>query len=358
MREEEDVGIADEPEAQNEVREPSEGEPESSGSLALGGEPEDREHGRDGHAFDIRRAAQPPIQRGSADGLFGPALGSTFPQPSAGLGTVGSRTMTPQQPAFMRPQGGFVDHLPPGIASQAGLFQGQGHNRQGSRFSFANDNRDAASATAVKLSGNPRIMAQQSSMMPSTFHSQPGNQYYASSMPGPPPGLKSTGTPPSMFGQHGFGAAAFGGASKDSNEILQLLNRGRGAGSQAHDSGKREYMFPSFSNQYPPSNSSTPAPASGPLASFYGSQPGAFQDLGSKQKKKGKKHRHANTSSSGGSGVVDLADPSILQARMQSQQQHLQQQSSAGLGQGLFSGQSQGGYNNPSMMYNAGYRGW
>jgi CCR4-NOT transcription complex subunit 4 len=175
-------------------------------------------------------------------------------------------------------------------------------------------------------------------------------------MPGPPPGLKSTGTPPSMFGQHGFGST-FGGAPKDSNEILQLLNRGRGAGNQGHDAAKREYMFPSYPTQYPPSTSSTPAPVSGLMAPLYGSQPGAFQDFGSKQKKKGKKHRHANTSSNGGSVPVDLADPSILQARMQSQQ-HLQQQSSAGLGQGLFGGQSQGGYNNPSMMYSAGFRGW
>jgi CCR4-NOT transcription complex subunit 4 len=336
------------------VREPSEGEPESSGSLALGGEPEDRDHGREGSGFDPRRVAQPPIQRGSTDGLFGQAVGSGFAQSSANLGSIGSRTMTPQQPAFMRQPANFVDHL----SAQANLFQGQGqgHNRQGSRFSFANDGRDAASATTVKLAANPRIMAQQSSMMPSSFHTQPGGQYYATSMPGPPPGLKSTGTPPGVFGQHGFGSAAFGGASKDTNEMLQLF-RGRGAASQAHDAGKREYMFSSFPNQYPPSTSSTPAPASSHLASLYGSQPGAFQDLGSKQKKKGKKHRHANTSSSGGSGLVDLADPSILQARMQSQQ-HLQQQSNAGLGQGLFGGQSQGGYNNPGMMYNPGYRAW
>ncbi|KAK4134999.1 hypothetical protein BT67DRAFT_441447 [Trichocladium antarcticum] len=256
------------------VREPSEGEPESSGSLALGGEPEDREHNREPHGFDPRRGAQPPIQRGSTDGLFGQAASANFAQPSANLGSIGSRTMTPQQPAFMRQPGAFVDHL----SAQANLFQGQGHNRQGSRFSFANnDGREAASATSVKLTANPRIMAQQSSMMPSSsFHTQPGGQYYATSMSGPPPGLKSTGTPPGVFGQHGFGAAAFGGASKDTNEILHLFNRGRGpASSQAHDAGK-----------------------------------------------------------------LELADPSILQARMQSQQ-HLQQQSNAGLGQGLFGGQSQ-----------------
>jgi len=201
--------------------------------------------------------------------------------------------MTPQQPGFMRSQGAFADHLPPGLTSQANLFQGQGHSRQGSRFSFANDSRDAASSTSVKLTGNARIMAQQSSMMPSSFHNQAGNPFFASSMPGPPPGLKSTGTPPNMFGQHGFGGA-FGGASKDSTEFLQILNRGRGAGAQAHDAGKH------------------------------------------------------------------LADPSILQvqqARMQSQQ-HLQQQSGGGLGQGLFGAQGQGGYSNPGMMYNAGYPRW
>lgn len=282
------------------VREPSEGEPESSGSLALGGEPEDRDHVRDTHGFDPRRTAQPPIQRGSADGFFGQAVGSGMTQSTSNLGSIGtaSRTMTPQQRSFMRPPTGFVEHL---TAQTNTLFQGQGHNRQGSRFSFANDNRDAASSTSVKLTGNPRIMAQQSSMMPSTFHNQAGNQYYGSSMPPPPPGLKSTGTPPGMFGQHGFGlTAAFGGASKDNEIMQQLINRNRGGGAQAHDSGK-----------------------------------------------------------------LDLADPSILQARMQShqqslqhQQQTLQQQSNGGLGPGVFGGQSQGGYTNQGMMYNQPYRQW
>ncbi|KAK3333407.1 RNA recognition domain-containing protein [Cercophora scortea] len=361
MRDDDDAGLGDDRSDFVEPREPSEGEPESSGSLALGGEPEDsRDISREGHAFDLRRNAQPPIQRAN-DGLFGPALSASFGQTTSNLGSIGSRTVTPHQANFIRPTA-FVEHLPPpGISAQANLFQGQGgHNRQGSRFSFANDSRDVASSTSVKLAANPRIMAQQSSMMPSSFNTQPNNQYYPSSMPGPPPGLKSTGTPPSMFGQHGFGSG-FGGASKDSNEIFQLLNRPRGAGSQAHDAGKREFMISSFSTQYPPSTSSTPAPASGVVASLYGPQPGALQDFSSKQKKKGKKHRHANTSSSGGSGLVDLADPSIVQARMQpQQQQHMQQQRDAGHGQGLFSGQSQGGYNNPGMMYPnaAGYRGW
>jgi CCR4-NOT transcription complex subunit 4 len=124
-----------------------------------------------------------------------------------------------------------------------------------------------------------------------------------------------------------------------------LRGRGPAIGGQLHDASKREYMFPSFLQQYP-SASSTPAPASGLLATLYGPQTGAFHDYGQKQKKKGKKHRHANTSSSGGGGLVD-ADPSILRY------QH-QPQSNAGVGQGLFGGQAQGGY-----MYGAGVqRGW
>ncbi|KAJ2972156.1 hypothetical protein NUW58_g9242 [Xylaria curta] len=319
----------------------SDGELES-GSLALGGEPEDREQARSGLSYDQRRNA--PIQRGASNDLFGPSL-TGFGQASTTVGSIGSRTMTPQQQLFMRPQNSFSDQMPPGISPQqtsqpASLFQGQGHTRQQSRFSFANDN--SASSVNVKSAGDPRYMAQQSSMMPSTYRSQPGGQLYTTSVSGPPPGLKSTGTPPvgGMFGQgHAFGGSAFGSASKGNpNELLQSLIRSN-VGNQAHD-GKREYMFPqvsSFHNQFPSSTSSTPAPAPGLLATLYAQQPGAFPDYGPKQKKKGKKHRHANTSSSGGSGLVDLADPSILQARMH----HQQQGSNMGAGQGLFGGQTQ-----------------
>jgi len=341
MREEDEAAMSSEQIDESEVQEASEDEPETGGSLALGGEPEEREPDTESHAYDPRRTqAQPPIQRNHGDGLFGPALGT--PQPG--------RSMTPQQLFSMRGQAGFGDQPPPGMS-----FQGQGHNRQSSRFSFANEGGN--SSTNVKLAANPRIMAQQSSMMPNaSYQAQGGNQFYgsSSSMPGPPPGLKSTGTPPNMFGQGFGGGAGFGGAPKDSsNELLQsLIGRSRGG---ANDAAKREFLLSSFSNQYPPSSTSSPAPAPGLLGSLYGNPPGAYQDYGSKQqKKKGKKHRHANTSSSGGGGLVDLADPSILQARMQ---QH-QSQSNAGAGPGLFGGQSQGGYNNPNMMYNAGYTRW
>ncbi|KAI0112435.1 hypothetical protein GGR51DRAFT_557019 [Nemania sp. FL0031] len=320
----------------------SDGELES-GSLALGGEPEDRDQARNGLGYDQRRNTA--IQRGAANELFGPSL-TGFGPTSTTVGSIGSRTMTPQQQLFMRPQSSFTDQMPPGISpqqtpQQASLFQGQGHTRQQSRFSFTNDNN--GNSVNVKSSGDPRYMAQQSSMMPSTFRSQPGGQLYTASVSGPPPGLKSTGTPPvgsNMFGQgHTFGASAFGAASKGNpNELLQSLIRSN-VGNQAHD-GKREYMLPqisSFHSQFPSSTSSTPAPAPGLLATLYAPQPGAFPDYGPKQKKKGKKHRHANTSSSGGSGLVDLADPSILQARMH----HQQQGNSMGAGQGLFSGQTQ-----------------
>ena len=376
MREEqqEEARLHLEQESQADVRSvagPVEEEEPESGSLQLGGEPEDRDNGREGslpQAFQRRPSTQLPIQRGSSGGPFGTGLGQNFPQSLGNLSSINGRTLTPLQQQQLlllkssQPQPGFTDQLPPGMGGGPGqgsvLFQQQGHNRQSSRYSFANDN---SSTSTVKPSANPKFLAQQSSMMPSTSHAQQGGQFYGSAVPGPPPGLKSSGTPPIGFGQsHSFGGSMgggslFGGAGKESsNDMLREMLRGRGSagGSQVHDAGKRELVFPSFLSQQYPSASSTPAPASGLLASLYGPQTGAFHDFGQKQKKKGKKHRHANTSSSGGGGLVDLADPSILQARMQHQQQ-----SNAGVGHGLFGGQAQGGYN-PSMMYGAGVPRW
>ncbi|KAI1758390.1 hypothetical protein F4782DRAFT_525086 [Xylaria castorea] len=346
MRDEDENRVAHQYDQVDNVIHESDGELES-GSLALGGEPEDRDQARSALGYDQRRNV--PIQRGTPNDLFGPSLAG-FGQASTTVGSIGSRTMTPQQQLFMRPQNSFTEQMPPGISpqqtsqqasQQTSLFQGQGHTRQQSRFSFANDN--SANSISVKSSADPRYMAQQSSMMPSTFRPQPGGQLYNTSVSGPPPGLKSTGTPPvggGMFGQgHAFGGSAFGSAAKGNpNDLLQSLIRSN-VGNQAHD-GKREYMFPqvpSFHSQFPSSTSSTPAPAPGALGTLYAPQPGAFLDYGPKQKKKGKKHRHANTSSSGGSGLVDLADPSILQARMH----HQQQGNSMGAGQGLFGSQAQ-----------------
>ena len=135
---------------------------------------------------------------------------------------------------------------------------------------------------------------------------------------------------------------------------MRELLRGRGVsagtgGLQGHESAKREFLLPFIQQHHTPPPLT---PATGLLNAFYGSQNGALADFGpQKQKKKGKKHRHANTSSGGG-GVVDLADPSILQARMQ----HQQQGTGTGVGQGLYGGQTQGGYN-PSMVYGGGVYG-
>ncbi|TVY13241.1 General negative regulator of transcription subunit 4 [Lachnellula arida] len=356
MREqnEEEARLNIEQESQSDIRstaEPLEEEEPESGSLQLGGEPEDS--GREiPQGFQRRPSAQLPIQR-TNNGPGAPGLG--FPRNLGNLSSINGRPLTLQQRDLLlnnQNPSSFADQFSPGMGGQsnqsAGLFQQQGHNRQSSRFNFSNEN---PSLPSIKPSANPKLMAQQSSMMPSVTHAQ-GSQFYGGSMP-PPPGLKSSGTPPAGFGQnHGFGGS-MGGASafnrvpkNNENEMLQDIFRVRGnvGGGQAHDTGKREFMFPSFLQQYP-SASSTPAPASG-LASLYGSQPGAFHDYSQKQKKKGKKHRHANTSSSGGGGLVDLADPSILQARMQHQQQ-----SNAGVGPGgLFGSQAQGGYTS-NMMY-------
>jgi CCR4-NOT transcription complex subunit 4 len=348
MREDDDARISGDQKNAAEGQGHSESEAETGGSLALGGEPEERDMAGDGQAFEHRHInAFPPIQRSNADTLFGPALsGSNF---NPGTNQMG-RGITPQQLMSLRPQSGFGEQVPSSLSGQT-TFPSQGHNRQSSRFNFMADSPPAA--TNLKFSANPRVMGQQSSMLPGSIQSSGNSHFFGSSMPAPPPGLKSTNTPPNIFGQ-GFGGSAFGTATKDSSgDLLQsLIGRSRGGGNQPHDGGKREYMISSFSNQYPPPSTSTPAPTSGLLASLYGNHPGAFQDFGSKQKKKGKKHRHANTSSSGGSGLVDLADPSILQARMQHQSQN-----NTGVNQGVFSGQSQGGYV-PNMMYNSSYARW
>jgi CCR4-NOT transcription complex subunit 4 len=333
------------------VEEDQEEAPES-GSGQLGGEPEDREE-RDnqppGFPDQRRPSAQLPIQRGVNDGgIFGGALGQSF-QGLSNLSSINGRTLTPDQQRHLSllkstPTGFSESNYPPGMGMPGQSHQG--HNRQSSRFSFSGEG-GAKIASTQKLGGNPNMMVPQQ-----------GNQFNGNSMPGPPPGLKSTGTPPmNGFGQHGFGglgASAFGGNSREgSNEMLREMIRNRGGmtGGQGHDAGKREFMFPSYPHQYP--SSSTPAPASGLLASLYGPQPGAFHDFGLKQKKKGKKHRHANTSSSGGSALVDLADPNSMQSRMALHHA----QGNAGVGQGLFGGQAQGGYGQNSM-YGAGASGF
>ena len=367
-----------------------EDEAPASGSLQLGGEPETQDEPNDNTgrlSAQQRGAIQPPFA--SSQFPFG---GSTFQTQN---GPTLTRTITPQQQqqfSLLRSQSsrqspinanqfqqGYTGNTSLHHHQQSNPFQlqnpnqlfssAQGHTRHASRYTFANDSPSAS--TAVKPAANPQLMAQQSAMMPSSqikgFQNQQlhqsnihGNTFY-SGVHGPPPGLKSSGTPPisggGMFGQgHGF-ASAMGGsagfssnmASKNSNDELMrdlLRNRNGSINGQGSDAGKREFKFP-FAQQPMTSD----APASSLLSSLYGSQLGAhhgYQDHNlQKQKKKGKKHRHANTSSSGGGGLVDLADPSILQARMHH----------GAAGQGQFGAQGQGGFNPTSAIYGSGYTG-
>jgi len=276
-----------------------------------------------------------------------------------------SRGLTPQQQQalllqqFKTPstQGSNLLHNT-SQTQQGGPFQGHlgqaanpaGHARNTSRYTFANDTSSASAA--VKPVANSKIMNQQSSMMPpSGAGAFAGQQqpFYTSTVSGPPPGLKTTGTPPvsggGMFGQgHGFATSGLGyGANatgRNSNdEMMRELLRRRDIGGQ--DAGKREYMSSSLSHA---STGSVSSSAPSLLALPFHSQQSSFQDAASqKPKKKGKKHRHADTSSFGG-GVVDVADPSILQARLH--------HGNAPGGQGPYGGQGQGGLQ--SMMYSGG----
>lgn len=361
----------------------------ASGSLQLGGEPETQDEQNDNSgriSAQQRSAIQPPF--GSSSNFA--SGGSNFPASNAASLT---RILSPQQQhqlSLLRSQSrnqqspvnngqfqpGYTGNTSLHHHQQSNPFQmqnqafntAQGHGRQASRYTFANDS--ASASTTVKPAANPQLMAQQSAMMPGNqnkhFQNQQlqsnvhGNHFY-SGVQGPPPGLKSSGTPPisggGMFGQgHGFanamgGSASFGGnvGGKNTNDDLMrelLRTRNGSINGQGSDIGKREFKLP-FTQQPMTSD----APASSLLSSLYGSQNGGhygYQDHHlQKQKKKGKKHRHANTSSSGGGGIVDLADPSILQARMHH----------GAAGQGQFGAHGQGGYNPNSMLYGGGYGG-
>ncbi|OJJ30331.1 hypothetical protein ASPWEDRAFT_142654 [Aspergillus wentii DTO 134E9] len=348
----------------------AEEESRESGSLQLGGEPDDLNPPRGRTSRESHGAIQPPSQHGTtSNSVVGSPVSATSHQ-FQNL-NLGGRSLTPlQQQQLMllksanTQQAGLVDPLQNGLGSAAldqaaqvrqGLIQSQmaqfnalqAQNRQSSRFSFANE-------AGAKNLPNVRMLNQQASLMqsatpnplaaPSPQHGL-ANSFYTSGVQGPPPGLKTAGTPPisggGMFAQgHGFttnnlGLGANIGKQEANPELMRELLRGRGTnvgGLQGQEAAKREFMFPFLQqHQTPPPLT----PANGLLSSFYGSQTGTYSDSGSqKQKKKGKKHRHANTSSGGG-GVVDLADPSILQARMH------QVGANATAGQALYGSQGQ-----------------
>lgn len=294
-----------------------------AGSLALGGEPED----------DPRSS--------SARGAIGrPSLQDQFSSMN-----LNPRSLTPQQRQQMALVNTNNVQQAPGLGlpstqntafemsdferrgpqfSQAQYEQISNHQRHGSRY-FNND---------TKATTGSRFQGQQQG-------------FYSSGAQGPPPGLPTAGTPPVSGGgmfAHGqnFTNPGFG-TSKDVN--AEVYPRNRSGTNQGHDVAKRELLL---SLQNNPLRSPSPsAPAPGALNPLY-AQYQTYQDPGLvKQRKKGKKHRHANTSSSGG-GVEHLADPSIASARVHQ---------STSTGQGLFGG-NQGGYQPSSIYGSGGYSRW
>jgi CCR4-NOT transcription complex subunit 4 len=286
----------------------------AGGSSQLGGEPEERPPIRGFPSQLGPVLSQQAI--GSSDAGFGLGQNAALSDDLSGLGAPG-RAFTPQQTQ----QQLLLQQMK--MAGNANHGQAAGHARQNSRF-FLNEAMGTASKNLGKQLGHGQ------------FANQGLGHFNYTSAQGPPPGLKTSGTPPvsggGMFGQgHGFTPGL--GYGPRENDKLWDAHGGRGAIGRP-DAGKREFMFPY--HQYP---STSGAPGSGVLSFPYGGQGGAYQEPGGpqKQKKKGKKHRHANTSSSGG-GVVDVTDPSILQMRV------------GGIGQAAY-GQGQGGF--PSLQNNA-----
>ena len=290
----------------------------AAGSLALGGEPEENPRSASARGAIGHLNQQPlslPIDQLS-NLSFNRSLTPQQRQPPAMLSVGNARMSQPPSSNTAFEMSDFDRRGPQ--YSQAQYDQISGHARHGSRY-FNSESK----------ANNNRFSSQQ----------QP---YFSSGVQGPPPGLPTAGTPPLSGGgmfAHGQGFTSSGfGAAKD-NESL----RARSGTNVGHEV-KRELLLSLQNNgvnllRSPPSQASAP----GMLNGMYGQYPGAYQDPSLvKQRKKGKKQRHANTPSSGG-GVDHLSDPSILSARVHQ---------SAG-GQGLFGG-NQGGYNQSNM---AGYSG-
>ena len=352
-----------------------------SGSLQLGGEPEERQNALYGR--DLQRLIQPPSEIGQGDigvnNTNNPfALTGDFANIS-----LNNRAPTNQMQQLQQQQKqNYMQQLRPAMTAissfeslqnsqaqsiPASLFNPgsgpTGHTRQASRYTFANDS--ASASVSVKPVSNAKFMSQQSSLVSQGSSSQLastptqpgfGSQLYTNSMQGPQPGLKASGMPVNngaMFGQgHAFtnGSVNYGTnpAGRNSNEdmVRELLRTRSGVhSSQIPDIGKRESSFPSFLHSTSPTTNLASVPGSNGFP--YGSQSGLLQESGQpKQKRKGKKHRHANTSFSGG-GAIDVADASILQARLQ--------QNNGIMGQGLYAG---GGHNGLSSVYGGAIGPW
>lgn len=297
-----------------------------SGSMQLGGEPEERQ------------GATPSSLQQSTDG----GLDQRFQFGGVSSPGLSDRVLTPQQ---QHQQMLLQTMKSPNVASsylaQPNAFQQQasaplGHQRNTSRYSFANDQ---SATTSVKPVANPKLMNQQSNMMPPNasnhfgVQNHHGSQFFTSNVQGPPPGLKTTGTPPvsggMTFGQgHGFatGGLQYNAASANRNPqedmYNNLLRTGARGGNALNAADKRE-----FPSNFPGNYSSSQFPPHGNAATYHnsatGGSAGGYANLNAfsgdnekRQKKKGKK-RHGNTSSS--SGGLDITDPAtnhLLQARL------------------------------------------
>ncbi|KAL4782455.1 hypothetical protein BJX76DRAFT_290233 [Aspergillus varians] len=287
---------------------PTEDEGPESGSLQLGGEPDDANPPRGRAGRESHGAIQPPSQQSTtaSSAVGSPVSAASHQFPGINLN---NRSLTPlQQQQLMllksagNQQAGLVDPLQPGVSStpfdhaaqtRQGLLQSQvaqlnalqAQGRQNSRFSFTDGNsknptnsRMLNQPTSLMQSGTPNPLA-----APSPQHTLASN-YYTSGVQGPPPGLKTAGTPPvsggGMFAQgHGFTSnvsLGLGGKPEANPELMRELLRSR--------SGANAGGLPGQDNKR---------------------------------------------------GVVDLADPSILQARMH------QVGANAVAGQGLYGSQGQ-----------------
>lgn len=304
----------------------------ATGSLALGGEPEDNP--RSGSA---RGAIGRPMQQQSNTSV-----------PIDQLPNLNSnRSLTPQQQRQLAllNAGASSQSRAPEPPAQNTAFELSDFDRRGPQYSQAQYDQISGHARHGSRYFNNESKAN-SSRFPT--QQQPQQQpYFSSGVQGPPPGLPTAGTPPisggGMFAHgQGFASGSFG-ASRDPNAEALRARSGTNAGHEV----KRE-LFLSLQNNSNPLRSPTQASTPGALNPLYGQYSGAYQDPSLvKQRKKGKKHRHANTSSSGG-GVEHLAaDPSILSARLH--------QGSGG--QGLFGG-NQGSYNQSNLAYGGSFQRW
>lgn len=299
----------------------------ATGSLALGGEPEDMPRSASARGT-IGRPSQPTPSNLSVDQLSSLSLGrSMTPQQRQQFAMMSAGGRLPQSAtqntAFELSD---FDRRAPQQFSQAQYDQMSSHARHGSRY-FNND----AKANSGRFSASQQ---QQQSL-------------FSSGIQGPPPGLPTAGTPSVSGGgmfAHGQGFTSGFGTSKDPENT-----RVRSGTNTGHDV-KRELLLSLQNTNNPLRSPLTQASAPGALNGMYGQFLGSYQDpnLVKQKRKGGKKQRHANTSSSGG-GVEHLAaDPSILSARVHQ----------GTTGQGLFGG-NQGGYNQNSMAaYNGNFTRW